>query len=493
LQQWEWHNNYSPGLAVYDQLWHIRKEPATVTPFLPTECPLQNAQSRITDRSQTEGEVQRNFYVVEVTNFNGRETSLSSVEGGASSTEIYHVDLSRILEYVSPEELERFENEQFRVEAEAEAVAMRIQVEKTAHRRLEKHARAAAAGQGSRMPSALGFNGALRTRGRPRGRGRGRGRGSWCGRGALTKNSVEDMREELVDAEVEDALHSEEDMQLTIAETESEEEDLEAEAQARTSPTIARSAFVANSALPVSPVLSHRRPVGIPIVQREPTTEDDEESDIELINRNARSTSSAAMQLRIEDDDRGRSIADSDEDTAHRDLHYNKRRRTESTASNQRHPLRQESRSELNRTNNLPYPPSTIAQDSEGPLSPPWSVDAGSVAEPIEMFRSRHAKSLEAGHDNITVQSPVLKRNSGHQSEGKSENEDEDAEEYVVEAITEHYCDADKRYYLVKWQGFEDSHDWLPEEDLEGAADLVAEYNEKVQRRKLSGKQKMKQ
>jgi hypothetical protein len=153
-----------------------------VTPFLPTECPIRHAQTRITDRRQTEGDIQRNFYVVEVTNFDPRDSSVSSAEDAPpSSTEIVHVDLSRILEYVSPDELERYENEQFKIEAQAEAEAMRVKAEEVAQRRLEKNARVPGAGKGSRMLSGLGLDAEARRPGRPRGRGRGRGRaeGHW--------------------------------------------------------------------------------------------------------------------------------------------------------------------------------------------------------------------------------------------------------------------------------------------------------------------------
>jgi hypothetical protein len=117
------------------------------------------------------------------------------------------------------------------------------------------------------------------------------------------------------------------------------------------------------------------------------------------------------------------------------------------------------------------------------------------VSEPIETVRSPRSENLDTEYDNITVKSPALDHDGGHErdSESVDEDDEEDAEEYVVEAIIEHYRDAGKKYYLVKWQGYEDSHDWLPEEDLEGAAELVAEYNEKVRRRKLKGRQKMKQ
>lgn len=153
---------------------------------------------------------------------------MSDADEVTKGKEIYHVDLSRILEFVSPDELERFENEQFRLEAETEEVAQRAEAEEVARRRLEKNARVPGTGNGSRMLSGLGLDAETRTRGRPRGRGRGRGRGSWRGRGALDMNSRpldDDMREELVEAEpVEALLRTEEELQDIIAETESEDE-----------------------------------------------------------------------------------------------------------------------------------------------------------------------------------------------------------------------------------------------------------------------------
>jgi hypothetical protein len=53
-------------------------------------------------------------------------------------------------------------------------------------------------------------------------------------------------------------------------------------------------------------------------------------------------------------------------------------------------------------------------------------------------------------------------------------------EEYAVEAIVDHFREHGMNYYVVKWEGYEDSHDWLPEVDLGGAADLVTEYKERI-------------
>ena len=83
--------------------------------------------------------------------------------------------------------------------------------------------------------------------------------------------------------------------------------------------------------------------------------------------------------------------------------------------------------------------------------------------------------------DNDTIHMHTVSSDS-HSLEysTKDEEDAEGAEEYVVEAIVNHFQEDRKKYYLVKWDGYEDSHDWLPEEDLEGAADLVAEYNERL-------------
>jgi hypothetical protein len=63
------------------------------------------------------------------------------------------------------------------------------------------------------------------------------------------------------------------------------------------------------------------------------------------------------------------------------------------------------------------------------------------------------------------------------------EDEDDNAEEFVVEAILEHNFESGLKYYLVKWQGYPDSSDWLPEEDLAGAAELVTEYHAKLRKK----------
>ena len=82
-----------------------------------------------------------------------------------------------------------------------------------------------------------------------------------------------------------------------------------------------------------------------------------------------------------------------------------------------------------------------------------------------------------------------VQHRSADENGGGGKSEGDNAEEYVVESVLGHFCDNEGvKYYLVKWEGYEDSHDWLTEEELQGAAEVVAQYNERVQRRK--GKQK---
>lgn len=286
-----------------------------------------------------------------------------------------------------------------------------------------------------------------------------------------------DTQEALVGVESEETLHrAEEGLEHAISETESEDEDLIQ--AARPSPTIARSAFVANSALPVSPALSHRRASALFSRRQETNEFSDADSDLELIDADARSMSSAAMQMRDEYD--GRTIEDL---PAH--VSQGARPRTGSTTPSQREAsarpsLRGSQRSGrlTSATRSVPETPSNAAKDSSDddiPAHPP-SLSHHPV-------KNGHDDSMEldSNHGSTIAETIDGQRDAG-------DTDSEDAEEYIVEAILEHYRDAGKKCYLVKWQGYEDSHDWLPEEDLEGAAELVAEYNARVRKKKSKQK-----
>ena len=443
-----------------------------MTPYLSGSCPISNARSRILDRRQTENEVQRNFYVVEITPILSQNFSASNGEDEASTVpEVVHVDLSRILEYVSLQDLENFENEQFSIEAAAEMEVLRQEAEELARRRLERNARSLGTGKGSRLLSGLGLDLTVPTRGRPRGRGGGRGRGSWRGRGALlmTRRSYnEDMQVE------------EDQYQRSIPETDSEEDSVEIR-RAQTSPGITRSAFVANSALPVSPVAPHRNFSNLSLLQCGSA----KSSDINRSNgaqgdSDTRSTSSVAVQLRLEHDSHGRTFDELDEKTTYEDRRRSKRRRMESTASDQP----QFTRSTISRSyTRIPL----LINQSPGSMVP----DEGDSEDPTNKFipttypSASHRPSHHNNHDENTIHvqpfdnlpSKILQHDSP--DEGEAE-----AEEYVVEAIIEHFYNGGKKYYLVKWEDYEDSHDWLSEEDLGGAAELVADYNERINSKK---------
>ena len=208
-----------------------------VTAQPPHDCPIPHAHTRILHRRQTEGATTRNLYTVHITR---TDDSGDAVDG----EETEEVPPGRILHFVSPAELERYENEQFRLEAEAEAIAVRAEAEELAQRQLEKNARFdKVAGRGSRMLSGLGLplEAHTRTRGRPRGgrsRGRGRSRGL-VGSGPHHGN---------------DAVEPAMDDNATTPQKEEEACEEDDEVFVQTSPGLMRSAFVTNSALPVTPV-----------------------------------------------------------------------------------------------------------------------------------------------------------------------------------------------------------------------------------------------
>ncbi|USP79690.1 hypothetical protein yc1106_06964 [Curvularia clavata] len=419
MQLWEW-EPYKPSSDVYQQLWRIRKEPAIVTAKPPEECPIKHAQTRILDRRQTEGATVRNFYVVRITR----------ADEGAERYETEYVDLSRILQYVSPAELERFENEQFRLEAEAEAIALREEMEELACRRLKVNARGRGRGRIVSTPG-LPSESQPRARGRPRGK-HGRGRG----RPRAPSVRGDDIGERLGDDFGAVVVQEDEESQRVIQETEDEEEILESQSQP--SPGLMRSAFVANSALSVSPI--HRR-FSLSTAHRP------------VLDEHGSPLFVAQQDQDLDEDDHQikRLRLDSPGSVGHLSLASAPQIPTEAFAQ----AVLFSDRSSVVDLDSSPYPQT----------KPPASLS------PAPEYTS-HAPSA-ALDDSLVPQQT--------QHNGNSPNNDNSTEdEYVVESILEHYHDSEKIYYLVKWEGYEDSHDWLPEEDLEGARDLVAEYKIRV-------------
>lgn len=517
--------------------------------------------------------------------------------------EILEVDLSQIDKYVSPRELERYETAETRAEAEAEAAVRRAEAEELKARRLEKNARAPGAGRGrgGRALNGLGLGddvGALGTRGR-RGRPRdSRGRGNWRGRGAsaiatqttaepeLDTMDVDSTKQVFEDAE-EDPDNAMLPIPHTIPETD-DESSVDNNIKLPT-PELARTSFVANSALPISPIASRR--ISQPVEVFRP------ESDNEASpGRRSRSMSSAAAQLHSERYRRPlpESEVESEGSDRDRDRHRAKRQRTRSTVSVRPkmappakkftvpiHPFFQkkcatkippfisDSVSESESESDSDSDSETSLEDPIAVFVPPRSATkptrggSSRSRHPIHEPRARHREGTisvrrQSTHDSRagtressisvhrsntkqshratshksadrftqreiswprhSIHTPGKERMKGTPSgyptsrkyphvpsayrhdndddedddededededddEEDDEEDDDDAEEYVVEAILKHDFNGGMNYYLVKWQGYENS-DWLPEEDLEGAKELVTEYHQKLARR----------
>jgi hypothetical protein len=382
------------------------------------------------------------------------------------------------LQMVSPAELERYETEQFRIEAEAEAIAMRTEAEYLARRQLQKNAKAPNTNKRSHMLSGLGraVEPSARARGRSRGR-RGRGRGRSRGLMLSFRQLTDDMDEELVDIEPTAFKRPTENIRQPM----------------QISPGVVRSAFVANSALSVSPVLQTFS-TSYPQQEHSDLSELEDEEDVTLAGRAAKSITSATMQscdlpaptIEVEGEDDSK------------DYLYNRPRGMESISSSQLLPV---TATISPSTDEFLQAVSIVAPSSVRDSSPSATVSLTAVdvsqhtthssdGSPIAVSDSDdalHAQPPPPSHEiNEDMNNDIIHMHTTHSDPQSLEHENNDcadadgAEEYVVEAIIEHFQEDGKMYYLVKWEGYEDSHDWLPEEDLDGAADLVAEYKERV-------------
>ncbi|KAI9842884.1 MAG: hypothetical protein M1838_002928 [Thelocarpon superellum] len=74
----------------------------------------------------------------------------------------------------------------------------------------------------------------------------------------------------------------------------------------------------------------------------------------------------------------------------------------------------------------------------------------------------------------------------GLENEGEHDDDDDDAageDEYIVEQVLEHRFEkGGSLRYLIKWKGYEKKSDqtWEPEENLEGAVDILDEYHKNI-------------
>jgi hypothetical protein len=479
---------YKPGPEIYNNLYRIRKAPPLITQTLPDACPISNAQSRILSRSTTEDEFQRNYYTVLVT---------ATDDARAGQEEKVHLDCSRILDYVSRKELSRFEGAEARAESEAVAAAQQAEAEEAARKILEKNARATGTsrgrGRGSRMLSGLGLPEA-RTRGRPRGRARGRVARTLDRRASLAQQGGNEMlddrlSEDVMDIEpLEAAGLDDEDLQRIIAETSEDDDDMPVDAP---SPNLARSSLIANSALATSLTAGTSRLLANSLFSRYAVPDANEGTDEEMED-DLMSASSAAAQLHYEGDERERASVSDESD---RDRHRTKRRRTESTLTS-RPPAPATNSEQLSIARNLstkllvaPAEPSSEHLQSEESDDPIGEEQTIRVRRPSPA-RSTNGISSQPDHAQPTNQVTIPSEEDDDDDDGDEDSEQSDAEEYVIEAILEHSYIDDTKYYLVKWQGYEESSDWLTAEDLAGAPEMIAEYEERIRRKKGKGKLK---
>ncbi|KAJ4301233.1 hypothetical protein N0V90_003324 [Kalmusia sp. IMI 367209] len=456
---------YKPAPEVYDGLFRLHKAPPTITHRLPKECPLPNAKSTILSRRQTDDGFARNYYLVQISELPIK----ASNEPAKLREEVLQVDMSQILKYVSRRELERFEQADFAAVAQAEAVARRAEADELARRKLEKNARERGFGRGNRMLRGLGLDSEtqVRSRGRPRGRGKGRGRGRGRGlaRCGLTTAGGQD-----VDAM--EKLQRRQSFQIASIDTEDVDgEDNYEISTNKPSPSQARNSLLTNSALPNSPIATHRRQ-SLMLTRRSPIDDDSNSEE------DGRSRSDAVVQLQFERDKYGRNFLGTESDGA--DDHRTKRRRTEDWAST-----------------------SALIMTKAGPTSPKQSfalthsLSKSILAEKIESSASEsstrsddrmlHMRQPVFEHSAIPSDKSDAAEQNIHDGNTEDDREEQSGEEFVVEAILSHSYEDGKKYYLVKWDGYEDSSDWLPEEDLLGTQELLTEYNEKIEKRKVKG------
>jgi hypothetical protein len=277
------------------------------------------------------------------------------------------------------------------------------------------------------------------------------------------------MREELVDSEPIANLHQNQHVRPPV----------------QTSPGVARSAFVANSALPVSSI-TRRLSTSLPQRKHAGFSVSGEEAGLALVSCEAKVTPNAPVQLRDspapKTDVKGE---DGDKD------HSN-------TVSSERHSvpptlLPPTDKTSKAATHAAPLPlqapsPPSIPADMFSQM--PLFFDRSSVAAsdsddtiPAQPPSLHHELNEDVNEDIIHVHTTHSDRFPHEHDQTVDDADTESADEYVVEAIVNHFQEDGTTYYLVKWDGYEDSHDWLLEEDLDGAADLVAEYKQRVGRK----------
>jgi hypothetical protein len=230
--------------------------------------------------------------------------------------------------------------------------------------------------------------------------------------------------------------------------------------------------------LPISPIASHHHPVTMALDEEERSDIADTDelgSSVQTKPENA-SVSGTSTQSKLENGFDGITIDETEDETMvntveDQDMddfgHRSKRRRTEGVAP-ERH--------------------SSFTTSSAARSDPRQQAVTGPMDRYLTARLQPTTGAVSVDTTHVQSQSTLAQRDS--EGESECESEGDNAEEYAVETILEHYYDNEGvKYYLVKWEGYEDSHDWLTEEDLQGAVELVAEYNQRIRRKK--GKKKI--
>ncbi|KAF2463548.1 uncharacterized protein BDR25DRAFT_108071 [Lindgomyces ingoldianus] len=443
-QLWHFDTAYRPGSDVWEANYRIKSAPPTVTRGPRRACPIEGAETSILRRTQTRDGIPQIIYTVEIRQLVQAHDGTYDVH--SVSTE--DVDLSRIDHYASKWEQQRFENAEFKAARNAAEVARRAGIEAQEKKYLAvnfRNSRAPSRMDGAASTATLS-HAAGRGRGRRRGYGLGRGResvhGHRSGRGdhvnlvdhtpdafneAAILDSQEDDDADAVSLKPPPGLHHEAPSNRASNESDGDVPPL--------SPSLMRSSFIANSALVASPTIPRIHP------------------EVLDIDDNTSSMSSAAQQLMSERQVRKRLSSDENVDELQvadgAAWHHSKRRRTESVSLSPK-PGR---------------PKNSLAEQ------PHSSLEDESISE---------SSSEDRRNDHI---GDITPQGHGHdQEQNEKEHEGEDLEIFTVENIVSHTYQNDKKVYLVKWEGVDKAEDWLTEEELEGAADMLAEYKARIER-----------
>ena len=368
---------------------------APINPTPSSNSPIPNARTSILSRFENfQGRPIYRVRVVYESDTAAKNSDRTKVEEDRGVT-VEEVDLSAILEYVSPLELERFENAEFKREKEEKIRAEAQKAEKKTSGR-GRPLKTSAPTIRPRVQVVITRKPPIQTRDND---------------DEGENESAEDTGTSHIRHSVEQGLNSVTDSEADIGDDEDE--------LSLPSSGFKMSTFMTTSALPFKSPSKHSK-------------------EVHAIKSTSSSTSisSPAQQLRAESGF----------------LDYS--RRAASSASIELPP-----KSDHHQTKRLRM-----------------SKSSSFTSEP-SLSRATSHHRLEHSHKNNAKEKDRIKHTVGDPAASDAENLEV---EYEVEAIIQHQDLDGVRYYLVKWVGEEEAQDWLTREDLQGASDLIDEYNKHI-------------